>query len=199
MKRVLLFAMLAAVGSTSFGQLPKLNFGIKGGMNIAKLKSDFAQEDNRLGYQAGVWARIGAAGLYIQPEAYLGSKGGKFTFNDNTQNVSGSANVKFTNFDIPILIGTKIGTNKLNARFMAGPVISFIIDEETTFDTAIEQATGFGDYKKQTWGGQLGAGVDLGNISVDLRYEAGLSNVNKSGAYDQKQNLWHISLGYKLF
>jgi hypothetical protein len=179
--------------------MPKVNLGLKAGMNIAKLKSDFADEDNRLGYQGGAWLRIGAAGFYIQPEAYLGSKGGKFNFQNDNNTASGSAKVKFTNLDVPILLGTKIGTNKLNARFMAGPVISFVVDKNTTFSNAVGDVSDFNNYKDRALGGQIGAGVDLGNISIDLRYEAGLSNVNQSDKYDLKQNLWHISLGYKLF
>ncbi len=199
MKRVILLAVLFVVGTTAFAQLPKFNLGLKAGMNIAKLKSDFTAEENRLGYQGGLWARIGAAGFYIQPEAYLGSKGGQFSFSDDNESVIGTAKVKFTNFDIPILFGTKIGSNKLNAHFMAGPVISFVVNDNTTFAGMIPDKEDFQNYKDQTWGGQVGAGVDLGNLSFDLRYETGLSDIHKSSGRDTKQNLWHISLGYKLF
>jgi hypothetical protein len=46
---------------------------------------------------------------------------------------------------------------------------------------------------------QAGGGVDLGNLTLDLRYEAGLSNISESEKYNQKQNLFHLSLGFKLF
>ena len=78
---------------------------------------------------------------------------------------------------------------------MAGPVISFIIDEKTTPDQAYSRIQ---DYKNQALGVQGGAGVDVGSLSVDLRYEAGLANMSKSEKYDQKQNLFHLSLGFKL-
>ncbi|RZK36059.1 MAG: PorT family protein, partial [Pedobacter sp.] len=35
-------------------------------------------------------------------------------------------------------------------------------------------------------------------ISVDLRYEAGLSNISKSEKYAQKPNLFQLSLGFKI-
>ena len=196
-KIILLCCLFVAASATAFGQLPSFNLGIKGGVNLASLKSDnFFGEENRLGYQFGLWSRIGGAGFYIQPEAYVAGKGGKFTV-DGDGGVDAEGKVRFTTLNVPVLLGNSIGFNKLNVRFMAGPVVSFILDESIKGN--LEQVTDFDDYKDQTWGAQFGAGVDVGNLSVDLRYEAGISNVNRSGQYDQKQNLWQVSLGYKIF
>jgi hypothetical protein len=201
MKKTILLSCLIAFSSiAAFAQMPNFTLGIKGGMNVSKLSSDFTDEENRLGYQVGAWARLGGAGIYVQPEAYLGSKGSKFISfrQDNANEVEAEGKVKFTTLDIPLLLGTKIGPKNFNIRFMAGPVISFVVNEETTFESAYNQATDFGNYKNQTWGGQAGAGIDIGNLSIDARYEAGLSNISRSDRYDQKQNLWHLSLGYKI-
>ena len=81
---------------------------------------------------------------------------------------------------------------------MAGPVLSLVLDENTTFSSAFNQATDFGDYKNQAFGIQAGAGVDVGSISVDLRYEAGVSNISKSEKYKQTPNLFQLSLGFKI-
>ena len=203
MKKTIIFSILLAAFSTAtFAQLPKFNFGIKGGVNYSKLKSkaDLSDNNSIMGYQAGVFARAGFGGMYLQPEVYLGTKGSKFfkvVQNGNTVQTDG--NVKFTTVDVPILLGTKFGPGKLNVRFMAGPVVSFIIDEKTTFESGSAAVTDYHNYKNQAIGLQAGGGVDLGNFTVDLRYEAGLSNVNKTDKYDQKQNLWHLSLGLKLF
>lgn len=200
-KTILLSWLIVSSTLVTFAQLPSFNLGIKGGINVSKLNADFAEEENRLGYQVGAWARFGGVGLYVQPEAYLGSKGSKFirVTQDNNNEVEADGKVNFTTLDIPLLLGTKIGPKNFNIRFMAGPVVSFVVDKETTFSSAYQQATDFDDYKDQTWGGQVGAGVDLGNLSIDARYEAGLSNISSSDKYDQRQNLWHLSLGYKLF
>lgn len=193
-KIILLSCLFVAISAAAFAQLPSFNLGVKAGLNLATLKSDdFFGEENRLGYQFGLWTRLGGAGFYVQPEAYLAGKGGKFSV-DGTE---AEGKVRFTTLDVPVLIGNKIGLNKLNFRFMAGPVVSFILDDN--FKSNIQNVTNINDYKNQTWGAQIGAGVDVGSLAVDLRYEAGLSNVSKSGQYDQKQNLWHLSLGYKLF
>lgn len=200
-KFILILSVLATAATASFGQLPKFNLGIKAGLNLAKLQSDFTSEENRLGFQAGAWARFGAVGFYVQPEVYLGSKNTNFTsvMQTNGTEVSQEEKVSFTTLDVPVLIGTKIGVDKLNVRFMGGPVVSFLLDKENPTATAYQNLTDFGNYKNNAFGLQAGAGIDVANLSVDLRYEAGLSNLSKSDKYEQKSNLWHLSLGYKLF
>lgn len=198
MKKLLLLSFLIAISATTFAQLPSFNLGVKAGMNVSSLKADnVLGEENRLGYQIGAWARVGGMGLYVQPEAYLASKGGKFHIPLISGNSSDDAKVKFTTLDVPVLVGYKFGTNRLNVRMMAGPMISFVLDKSVKGN--FQQVTDISNYKNQTWAAQMGAGVDLGPLSVDLRYEAGLSNTNNSDQYSQKQRLWHLSLGYKIF
>ncbi|WP_256010975.1 porin family protein [Desertivirga xinjiangensis] len=198
MKKLITTTVILLTAFAVRAQLPSFDLGLKAGVNLATLQADWASTENRLGYQVGAWARVGGAGFYVQPEVYLGSKGGKFgNIDADGTTVSGSGKVNFTTLDIPVLLGNKIGMDKLNIRFMAGPIVSFILKND--FEENYNMGTNVNDYKNQTIGAQLGAGVDVGNISVDLRYEKGLSNIEKSGKYDQKQNLWHLSLGYKLF
>lgn len=199
MKKIIFSIVFLTLGwATSKAQT--FNLGVKAGVNLAKLNADFASEENRLGYQIGAWARIGGASFYVQPEAYIGSKGNKFISiqQDNGNEVSAEGKVKFTTLDIPVLLGTKFGAKNLNFRLMAGPVISFVLDENSSFSSAYQQATDFSNYKNQALGLQAGAGVDVGSISVDLRYEAGLSNISKSEKYTQKPNLFQFSLGFKI-
>ncbi|MDQ0636561.1 hypothetical protein QF042_000126 [Pedobacter sp. W3I1] len=199
MKKIIFSIVFLTLGwATSKAQT--FNLGVKAGVNLAKLNADFANEENRLGYQIGAWARIGGASFYVQPEAYIGSKGNKFISftQDNGNEVQAEGKVKFTTLDVPVLFGTKFGAKNLNFRVMAGPVISFILDENSTFSSAYQQATDFSNYKNQALGAQFGAGVDVGSISVDLRYEAGLSNISKSEKYTQKPNLFQLSLGFKI-
>lgn len=198
MKKIISVSFLLLVAVTTFAQLPSFHLGLKTGINMASLKGNVGEESNRLGYQAGVWARVGGAGFYVQPEVYLGSKGGEFgSIQQDGTTYEGDAKVNFTTLDIPVLVGNKFGFEKLNFRIMAGPVISFLLNKDSKENYAV--ATDFDNYKNQTIGVQTGAGVDLGNLSFDLRYEKGLSNIDKSGKYDQKQNLWHLSLGYRIF
>lgn len=199
MKKIILSVVFLTLGWAT-SQAQTFNLGLKAGVNLAKLNADFASEENRLGYQIGAWARVGGASFYVQPEAYIGSKGNKFVSfkNNNNTEIEAEGKVRFTTLDVPVLLGTKFGAKNLNFRLMAGPVISFVLDENSSFSSAYDQATDFDNYKNQAIGIQTGAGVDVGAISVDLRYEAGLSNISKSDKYSQKPNLFQLSLGFKI-
>jgi len=197
MKKIILLSCLFLLTSIGvFAQMPSFNLGLKVGANYSQLKtkSDLTDHNSILGYQVGVWARIGGAGMYFQPELYLGSKGNEFV-----QTNGSTGKVQFTTLDVPLLLGTKIGPSKLNVHFMAGPVISFLVNKDTNFGSAYTNVADYNNYKDQTLGIQAGAGLDIGGISLDLRYEAGLTNISQSPKYEQKQNLWHLSLGFKLF
>jgi hypothetical protein len=127
----------------------------------------------------------------VQPEAYLTSK--NVNLNDNGI----TTRAKFTSIDVPILVGTKIGAFGFGGRFYTGPVVSFAINKDQTYSSAASSITKL-DYKDQNYAWQIGAGVDIRSLSVDLRYEAGLTK-QTYGANSTKINLFNLTLGYKLF
>ncbi|QKJ31760.1 PorT family protein [Mucilaginibacter mali] len=190
-KYVLSIAMLMAV---AIGAKAQFNLGIKGGVNFSKINTDNLNESTKTGYQAGLFARFGG-GVYLQPELYLGSRGGKFESNNN--NVSGD--VKFTTLNVPLLLGGRIvGNDKVNLRVMAGPIYSYNLDKSQNFTAQFNSAyVDFGNYKKSTLGYQAGAGVDIGAITADVRYEGNLTKINDS--YGQRPSLWAVSVGFKIF
>jgi hypothetical protein len=144
------------------------------------------------GYQAGLFARIGT-GLYLQPEVYVSSTGGHFESNDNSYN----GNVKFTNLNVPLLVGYKFGPSNLNFRVMAGPIYTSVLNRDESLSQNFSAAYGdFGHYRNSTLGYQAGIGVDLGAITADLRYEGNLTDINPD--FGQRQNLWALSIGFKI-
>jgi hypothetical protein len=195
MKKILLSALFLFVGAAAFSQvLPSFQFGIKGGANLSKFStSNTFDSDNRAGYYAGFWARIGAAGIHLQPELYLSGKNATLT-ND----AGGENKVKFTSLDVPVLIGTKIGAAGIGVRLNTGPVVSFILDDKQSFGAAAGNVFK-GDFKGQNFAWQFGAGLDIGSLGIDLRYEKGLSKIGRDGYNDTKLNLFTFGLAYKLF
>jgi hypothetical protein len=190
-----LFMMACLVLLSSAGAFAQFNLGLKAGLNYTTIKAQNNEFDENgiLGYQAGVWARIGKK-LYLQPEIYLGTKGSKIEFESGGSNID--VKQKFTTLDVPLLLGTKFGTEKLNFRIMAGPAFQFNLDDNSSaFNQAFDPD--FYKYRDFVTNGQIGAGVDLGSLSVDLRYETSLQDINKDDG--QRQSLLHLSLGYKLF
>jgi hypothetical protein len=195
MKKISLTLMLTCFAYLAFSQvIPSFQFGLKGGMNLSKFNtSNTFSSDNQAGYYGGVWARIGAAGLHLQPEIYLSGK------NTTLVNSTGQENeVKFTSLDVPVLVGTKLGAAGVGLRLNTGPVISFLLNEDQNFSQAASSAFS-GKFKDQSFAWQFGAGVDLGKLGIDLRYELGLSKINEAGYQSTKLNLYTLGLAYKLF
>lgn len=187
-----LIVCFATIYMASAQVIPSFQFGIKGGVNLTSLsKTGTLNADNQAGYLGGIYARFGALGFNVQPEAYLTSK--NVNINDNGV----MTKAKFTSIDVPILVGAKIGAFGFGARFYTGPVVSFAINKDQSYSNALGGITKL-DYKDQNYAWQLGAGVDIRSLSIDLRYEAGLTK-QTYGANSTKINLFNLSLGYKLF
>lgn len=195
MKKIFLVVLLAGFNLAAFSQiLPSFQLGIKAGANLSKLSTDNTfSSDNRAGYYGGLWARIGAAGIHLQPELYLSGKNTTLKASNGEEN-----KVKFTSLDVPVLVGTKIGAAGIGVRLNTGPVVSFILDDEQSFGQAAGSAFK-GNFKGQNIAWQFGAGLDIKNLGIDLRYEAGLSKIGKDGYDDAKLGLFTLGLAYRLF
>ncbi|HEX8608254.1 MAG TPA: porin family protein, partial [Pedobacter sp.] len=168
MKKYFLSIAIVAVAAISASAQ---SLGVKAGINFSKINTSNVRESSVTGYQAGLFARFGTS-LYIQPELYLGSSGGKFDFQNSNNTVTTEGKVTFTSLNLPLLIGKGFGGDNLNFRIMAGPVFSYLIDKNQSFTDNVSGAyNDFGDYKKSTLGYQAGAGIDIGHITADLRYE----------------------------
>src|SRR5919199_643438 len=145
---------------TSPCQAQKVSFGLKVGANFSQLNTlefrtprlsadgmpvlsggqvvydFFQQNDSRTtGIVGGAYLRIGNR-VFIQPELLLSSKGGKFDLVRQglaTQQID----VRLTTFDLPVLLGFKLGPLRLNA----GPMTSLTISENNSLNDAFRQYT----------------------------------------------------------
>jgi len=196
MKKLLLTVTIitATVSFASAQILPTFQIGLKAGANLTSLNSSASatfSSSNQAGYLAGLWLRFGALGFNFQPEMYLTSK------NVNITSAGGIVTTaKFTSVDVPLLIGGKIGAFGLGGRFYTGPLISFAVDKSQSFNGAIDKAVSL-NYQDQNFAWQFGAGIDIKKISIDLRYEAGITN-QSYGSGQTRVNLFNISLAYSL-
>lgn len=209
-------------------------FGIKGGVNLSRLtmgdvfttryddqgnpylgydgkevRDNLKESFNtRTGAVGGIWMRFGRT-LFIQPEVLVSTKGGSFKIIENDQQlpVEKTVNIKYSNIDVPLLIGLKGGP----FRILAGPVASFRIGDNQRLRDAFRYYTSdLGNAMSQaTFGYQLGAGLDLGNFSLDVRKEGSFTNLASfqvsgqqaegNGSLKQKISSWQVTLGLKLF
>ena len=193
---IVVFLFVATSFAANAQLLPTFQFGVKGGLNFSNLKSEegnYFDASTRTGYQAGIWARVGGAGVHFQPELYITGKSSEAKLIDRDE----KGKVSFTSLDLPLLLGTRIGLGPAGLRIVAGPVVSFVVDKN--IGEALRQVPEFSEYKNQAWAVTGGLGVDISNFRADLRYEHGLSELSKNESAPQKINLWTIGIGYRLF
>ncbi|KAA6430356.1 PorT family protein [Dyadobacter flavalbus] len=219
--------------STAKAQKKGFAFGIKGGVNLSRLtmgdvfttryddngnpylgydgkevKDNLKQSfSTRTGAVGGIYMRFGRT-IFIQPEVLVSTKGGSFEIvqMDREQPVSKIVNIKYSNIDVPLLIGLKGGP----IRILAGPVTSFRIGDNQRLRDAFKQYTSDlnNALSEASFGYQLGAGIDIGNISLDVRKEGSFTNlasfqvngqsVGGDASIKQKISSWQVTLGLKL-
>ncbi|MFD1769382.1 porin family protein [Sphingobacterium suaedae] len=186
-----LICLLVAVGFSQAQLLPTFKLGVKGALGFSSLSSEgkMFNSDTKTGFQLGLWGRVGIAGFHVQPEAYYASKKVGIEY---TQAEGEDGDATFKSFDVPVLLGTKIGLGPIGFRIQAGPVFSFAQDGKVNFTTA----TDWDKYKKTSTGIIGGIGADISKFTVDLRYEHGLTNLNENSNYDQKIRMWTIGVGF---
>jgi hypothetical protein len=198
MKKILILSMILFAALENYGQF---TFGPKIGYNTSKLSTDFdnISESIKNNFQIGAFARFGKK-LYLQPEIFYATSGGKLKQSDSD---GGIGEIKLKNLSIPALVGYKlINAKVISLRIMAGPVANFILNKEVTSDEFYQDPLQDSDFKNAAWGMDVGAGVDVFFLTLDVRYEFGLNNIYivPEGAQDQsvKSNLFIVSLGFKL-
>jgi hypothetical protein len=197
MKRIFtaLAVVTASIGLASAQIVPSFQFGLKAGANLSSLQSSASvtfNSSNQAGYLGGIWARFGALGFIFQPEMYVTSKNVDITTQDG-----GTTSAKFTSLDVPLLVGTKIGAFGIGGRFYTGPLVSFALNKDQSLGGAVGKAFSL-NYQDQNFAWQFGAGLDIKRISVDLRYEAGITK-QTYGANQTRVSLFNLSLAYSLF
>src|SRR5690606_38272794 len=105
----------------------------------------------------GIFMRFGR-NFYVQPEILLSQKGGRFNvYKDGVQNEDGKVDVRFSNLDVPVLLG---GRFFRFFRVNAGPMASLRLTENGKIGESFDQYTGDeADISYKTgvsWGYQMG-------------------------------------------
>ncbi len=162
MKKKLLIAACALASLTAFSQKDS-GFGIKAGVNYGS-NGDYLESTNEalrspeqnIGYHAGIFGKIKILKLYVRPELIY----------TKTKSDYNQAALEISKLDAPVLLGLNlIGP----LHIFAGPSFQYILESE--FDgIAINEIEN--DFSV---GAQFGAGVNLGKLGIDLRYERGFS------------------------
>jgi hypothetical protein len=198
MKKLVLVLLVTLSSVTVFAQ--KNGLGIKGGLSSTQVNFEGGQlvpSDAQMGYHLGVFARFGGIGFFVQPEVLFTQTSGQFVEISSLSSIPPiNYEAKFNRLDVPVMAGFRL--LKI-IRVMAGPIASFNIDSSLQEAGKTVQNI---DFKNATLGYQTGVGVDLGNLSIEGKYEGGLSKFTENvGTYnaDNRLNQWVLSVGFKLF
>ena len=204
MKKVFLMISLAfAFSQTSTAQI---DFGVKAGLNynsesIQSVSEDvFTGAESKTGYHAGIWLRfkLPIIGFYLRPELVYTNLENELLYKITPTQTTQPTSYNFQKIDIPVLIGKKFfGIGNV----FAGPSFQYILNSDFSIDDLEDVDTdGF------TVGLQFGAGIELGNLGIDVRWERGLNAVestflnvttNTNVTFDTRVNQIIIGLSYK--
>ncbi len=197
MKKLIFALFFVFLAMEGFAQ--NSGFGIKAGLSSTEIdfkNKQIVPDGAQTGYHLGIYGRFGAAGFFVQPELLFTQTSGKFMINFPGQGDSDQYKANFNRLDIPVMVGLRM--LKI-VRLMAGPIASININSElkdagnTVNDVKFNNAT---------FGYQAGVGLDIGNLSVDAKYEGGLSSVTENIRglnTDNRINQWVLSVGFKIF
>ena len=161
MRKTILTAVLALIGGIAMAQTEP-GIGIKAGLNYGangdyfdSAEDAYKSPDGNVGYHVGIFGKFGEQ-IYFRPELVYTKT--KSDYENNSLDMS--------KLDAPLLIGFNV-IGPLTV--FAGPSLQYILD--TDYDGIT-----FGDVKNDfTVGLNIGAGVNLGKLGIDLRYERGFS------------------------
>jgi hypothetical protein len=215
--KILIIAGLALLSAQASYAQRSFKLGLKGGANLSTLRGSdvysssdptirIGDNETRLtGIVAGAYARFGRS-LFIQPEFLLSQKGGTFNvYRDGITNNQNKVDVRFTNIDVPLLVGIRIGDV---LRLNAGPIASLQVAQNQGLRDALNDLgarSARDNLNRAALGYQAGVGFDIGSMSLDLRYEGGLSNVinttdnTLNSQLLRKGNLWQATVGFAIF
>lgn len=139
----------------------------------------------RTGFLIGGYALVDLAGpLAIQPELRYIQKGFGYdltaSFQGQSQTASGSLNLSY--LDIPVLARVDLPFGgALSPHLIAGPRVGINLSAESespSLNGGGSETTDVSDSVSGTdFGLELGAGLSVSTVTVDLRYGLGLSNI----------------------
>lgn len=202
MKKIILgFVLLASM--TTFGQ--SIKFGLKGGLNFGSTgdlttvinitDNQIINGDDQVGFHIGAFTKLKFAGVFVQPELVY------TRLNTEFESSGSKADYNFSKLDIPVLLGFEL-IGPLNVKL--GPAFQVVLNNELDGITGIDVQDPENTF---TIGYQVGAGVALGKLGIDLRYEGSfqdndaLSDNIQSGTgfiVDSRPSQFILSLSYEL-
>ena len=213
MKKTLITSCLLIICQLASAQdFPLFDIGVKAGANgsfMRNLTGEFDSDGMRLGFVGGIWGRvkIPLIGLYVQPELVISQTGGRVKGESDSVLgglLSSTQKINLTNLDGVILIGQRFGLGPLALRLNIGPVFSNVLSAKSKTEFAGIDGEEEEDIKdgvnSSQIGLQLGVGVDISKINIDLRFQQNFTKLYDQDIVnsDARISALQLTIGYKI-
>ncbi len=170
-------------------------FGVYAGVNFSRFVQEPINDGSyRAGWQAGIYGRTGGTvfgqlGLEYRNSTtnLIRPRSGSSLPSQSVDNISGQINQHF--IAIPAYVGLRIGS-ALGLRVQAGGELSTLVRNPNN-----EFGIGADDFERAMFNGLLGAGINLGPLTLDAVYNHGFSQVFTDA--DTKRNILMLNLGFR--
>ena len=178
MKKYLILAIALMVSTATYAQF--FTIGPKVGFSSSRFSLEEARQvragASTIGFHAGVFTRFSFLGLYAQPELLFSQSGGQIEIKDQVgENYSQIQELTYNKVDLPVMLGFRMGDV---FRINAGPSFSLILGQDARTEGTTAEVKN--NYENATVGYQVGAGLDIGKLVLDVRYESSLSKLGDS-------------------
>lgn len=212
MKKLIIILTLVSLMLVS-ANVQASGYGVRAGLNFTFFSSNEVVVDDRMievlsdaytGFHIGGVGYLSFLNIFIQPELLYSQTGQEISVRmlDHTDFPDSSTmfyTKRFHNISIPVLAGIEFGP----LRVGLGPVATFMLNSPTIKDDLLEGIEF--EYNTASLGYQAMAGLKLGSLMLDLKYQGGFSKfgdgVNLAGQnfdFETSKRQFLISLGILL-
>lgn len=167
------------------------SWGLRGGLNynsngefLSEASEVYKNPKSNAGYHAGLFKKIDLLGFFLRPELVYTSTSSSYNGDD----------LSMSKIDLPLNLGSGfIGPTYI----FAGPSLQYVLSSKFA---GVSTASSLKDI---TVGANIGLGISLNKINIDLRYERGLTEkemrfltqkVYKEARIDTRQDQLILSL-----
>jgi Outer membrane protein beta-barrel domain len=191
-------AFLLLAGITGVTANAQFQFGVKAGANFSTLTGADVQDAKTLvSVNGGVFAKLPLThSISVQPELVYSGQGAKY----NDGSLAATQHINY--FNVPVLLKYH---NFTGFFLETGPQFGFLMSANAKESgVSVDDKNG---YKSTDWSWVFGAGykIPTTRLSIDLRYNLGISNVIDNGYqnnYDggtAHNGIFQLGLMYVLF
>lgn len=162
--KALKLSIIAALFLVGFQSVcAQSSWGLRGGLNynsngefISEASEVYKNPRSNVGYHVGLFQKIDLLGFFLRPELVYTSTSSSYNGDD----------LSISKIDLPLNLGSGfIGPTYI----FAGPSLQYVLSSEFA---GVSTASSLKDI---TVGANIGLGVSLNKINIDLRYERGLT------------------------